>query len=340
MSRPLRRSKSLATAAIRILALSVLGASCVTLRVSDAEADETCCTAGTVETIDWCCSADCKFSCCAWGQDKWRLICRDDCYRPKTLYAWSGTQRTYVNGTEKTPLVTDRPDFTEASSTVGLGRVQIEMGYTYIRDNNEAIFRSAHSFPETLLRVGMFAEWFEVRVAWNYGVNLNRENVVSNIFEGGDDLYLGAKFALTEQDGWLPEMVILPQMNVPTGHESVTSGEVEPGVNWLYSWEINDWLSTGGSTQVNRAQDEAGVWFAEWAQSWTFAYTLNEKLGAYTEWFAFFPAGSVQDLPQQYFNGGFVYLVNTNFQLDIRAGVGLSDAADDFFAGAGAVLRF
>ncbi len=276
----------------------------------------------------------------AWANDECRLLSRDTCYRPKTLYAWSGTERTYVNGTEDEPLVTDRPDFTEASSTVGLRRLQVEMGYTYIRDNNNALLRSAHSFPETLLRVGMVAEWFEFRIAWNYGVNLNRENIVSSIFDGGEDLYLGAKFALTEQDGWRPEMVILPQMNVPTGHADLTSGEVEPGVNWLYSWEISECLSTGGSTQVNRALDDADVWFAEFAQSWTFAYKLTEKLGAFTEWFAFFPAGSAVDLPQHFFNGGFTYLAHKNVQYDIRAGVGLNDAADDFFAGAGAVLRF
>jgi hypothetical protein len=287
------------------------------------------------------CLCESRCSCLsAWANDECRLLCRDDCYRPKTLYAWSGTERTYVNGTEDEPLVADRPDFTEASSCVGLRRVQVETGYTYIRDNNNGILQSAHSFPETLLRIGIFAEWFEARVGWNYGINLTRENIVSNIFEGGEDLYLGAKIALTEQDGWRPEMAILPQMNVPTGHADFTSGEVEPGVNWLYGWDINEWLSMAGSTQVNRALDDADVWFAEFAQSWVFGYKLTEKLGAYTEWFAFFPAGSVVALPQHFFNGGFTYLAHKNVQYDIRAGVGLNDAADDFFAGAGAVLRF
>jgi len=275
-----------------------------------------------------------------WANDECRLLCRDDCYRPKTLCAWSGTQRTYVNGTEDEPLISDRPDFTEASSCVGLRRVQVESGYTYIRDNNNSILKSAHSFPETLLRIGIFAEWFEARVAWNYGIQLNRGNVVSDMFEGGQDLYLGAKIALTEQDGWRPEMVILPQMNVPTGDEDFTAGDVEPGVNWLYGWDINDWLALGGSTQVNRARDDADVWYAEFAQSLTFNYKLTEKLGAFTEWFAFFPAGSAVELPQQYFDGGFTYLAHKNVQYDIRAGVGLNDPADDFFTGAGAVLRF
>jgi len=274
-----------------------------------------------------------------WSENEWRLWCRDSCFRPKTLYAWDDSKRTFLNGTEDRPLESDRPDFTEASSTVGYRRVQLEAGYTFIRDNG-AVDSTAHSFPETLLRVGMFAEWFELRIGWNYGINLTRDNIVSSVFDGGQDMYLGAKLALTEQDGWRPEMAIIPQMNLPTGHPDVTSGEVEPGVNWLYGWDINDFLAAGGSTQVNRGLDDADVWFTEFAQSFTINYTLAEKLGGYTEWFALFPSGAAVALPQYYFDGGFTYRVHNNLQLDIRAGVGLNEAADDFFAGSGAVFRF
>ena len=283
------------------------------------------------EDVDCCLSA--------WAANEWRLLPRDNCSRPKSLLAWQGAERTYVDGSEDEPLVSDRPDFTEASVTVGLRRVQVEMGYTYIRDNNNEILRSSHSFPETLYRIGMFAEWFEARIGWNYGVNLNRENLVSSTFGGGEDLYVGAKIALTEQDGWLPEMALIPQMNLPTGHPDLTEGEVQPGVNWLYGWDVTEFYAIGGSTQVNRAFDST-VHYAEFAQSMTVNYTLTEKLGGYTEWFAFFSSGSVVALPQHYFDGGFTYRVHNNLQLDIRAGVGLNDAADDFFAGAGSVVRF
>jgi hypothetical protein len=276
----------------------------------------------------------------AWAADECRLLCRDDCYRPKTLFAWAGQERTLVNGTEDVPLASDRPDFTEASSCVGLRRVQVEGGYTYIRDNASAVLTSAHSFPETLFRIGMFTEWFELRIAWNYGINLEQGNIVSNIFEGGEDLYLGCKLALTEQDGWKPEMALLPQMNVPAGHRELTSGEVEPGINWLYGWDVTERVAMGASTQVNRAHDDADVFYAEFAQSFTINWTLTEKLKGFTESFAFFPAGAATALPEYYFDGGFTYLVHKNLQLDIRAGVGLNDAADDFFGGSGAVVRF
>jgi hypothetical protein len=44
-------------------------------------------------------------------------------------------------------------------------------------------------------------------------------------------------------------------MTVPTGHHAFTSDKVLPGLNWLCNWEINDWLSTAGSTQANLAVD-------------------------------------------------------------------------------------
>jgi hypothetical protein len=44
--------------------------------------------------------------------------------------------------------------------------------------------------------------------------------------------------------------------------------------------------------------------------------------------------------PQYYADGGFVYRVTNNFQLDIRAGIGLNRRADDFFTGAGFAYRY
>ena len=52
------------------------------------------------------------------------------------------------------------------------------------------------------------------------------------------------------------------------------------------------------------------------------------------------PEGGYWALPQYYFNGGFIVYLNKDVQWDIRAGVGLNDAADDFFAGCGLVLRY
>lgn len=235
------------------------------------------------------------------------------------------------------PLVTDRPDFTEASSTVGMGVSQFEFGYTYTFDNDGVDQVINDSYPEVLLRQGVFANWLELRVAANF--SNERTNGVS--VSGADDLYLGFKIGLTPQQGVLPEMALIPQMTVPSGDRDFTADQVLPGANWIYAWELGEFFSLAGSTQFNRALDAVDDEFTEWAQSIAVGVSLTDVLGGYAEWFALFPpsdAAGVGD--EHYFNGGFAVLVNNDVQWDVRAGVGLNDLSDDYFVGTGLSIRF
>lgn len=252
-----------------------------------------------------------------------------------TLFQWRETSP--VVPLLDSPIATDRPDFTEASSTVGAGVAQLETGYTFILDRDGGTTRSEHSVPEALLRCGVFQDWLELRVGWNFSA----EYLPAASTSGAEDLYLGVKFGLTEQDGIFPEVAIVPQISVPSGSSSRTAGRLLPGTNLLYGWDVNDFLSAAGSTQFNQTiDDETGSEFTEWAQTWTFGYTLHERLGAYTEWFAFFPAGADSAQTEHYLNGGFTYRPTDDVQWDIRLGMGLNDAADDLFCGIGYSIRW
>jgi hypothetical protein len=266
---------------------------------------------------------------------------------PKTLLRWSaakeepkpaGEADEPVEAPEPDVIVTDRPDFTEASSTVGRGRIQLEAGYTYFRDRSGGITTYVHSYPEALFRIGMFAEWFELRVGQNFS-SAGSPGVRDS---GANDLYLGVKLGLTEQHRFLPETALILQTTVPTGADAFTSGKMLPGLNLLYGWDvIPDRISCGGSSQANAAIDDAGRSFTQLAQSLTVGYTITPKLGAYTECFAFFPHGAtLGGGPEYYFDGGFTYKVTNNFQLDVRGGVGLNRNATDYFTGAGFAYRY
>ncbi len=252
---------------------------------------------------------------------------------------------------QEEPIATDRPDFTEASSTVGRGRVQLEAGYTFFRDSSTLTTQigepgaarfTGHSYPEMLWRIGMFADWFELRIGQNFVSEREITPDATTSISGALDLYLGVKLALTEQKKALPEMALVLQTFVPTGTGELSAGEMLPGFNLLYGWDIvEDCLTAGGSSQINRALD-GEHYFVLLAQSFTIGYTLTPKLGAYTEWFALFPAGALDSSigPEQYADGGLTYKVTNNFQLDIRAGIGLNDHAADFFAGSGFAVRY
>jgi len=272
----------------------------------------------------------------------------------KTLFHWAGSE-----GEEEEPevdrLVTDRPHFSEASSLVGLGRTQLETGYSIFRNDDGGVKTTLLSFPEPLLRVGVFAEWFEFRLAYNYLIEDTRTALGSSRASGSDDIYVGAKLALATQSGFLPEMAIFPQMRVPTGARVFSNEQVLPGFNLAYSWMLNDWIELECNTQLNRRRDESrhehvvppvvpdvgDHFYMEFIQTINFEYDLSERWGAFTEWIMFTPCGAITAQTQHYLHGGFVYFPTPNIQLDAHVGFGVSQAADDLaFTGVGASFRW
>jgi hypothetical protein len=259
----------------------------------------------------------------------------------KTLFRWTGQAPNYETGGPPA-MITDRPHFSEASNLVGLGRVQVETGYTIGYDRSGTTSVQSQSFGEPLVRVGLFAEWFEFRIADTYVTEQVRDTATGNShYRGLDDLYLGAKVALTEQMGVLPEIAIFPQMRVPSGADHFSSQRVLPGYNLAYSWMLNDWIELECNSQMNRRLDDAGHYYVEVIQTANLEYELTEKLNAFTEWFVFTPCGAVAAQTQHYFHGGFWYLVTPNMQFDIHAGFGVSQASDDLgYTGGGFSFRY
>jgi hypothetical protein len=259
----------------------------------------------------------------------------------KTLFQWSyGTSFEGGIDLEEDALETDRPDFVEASTTVGKGVLQIESGYTYIRNDDADDNSITHSAGEFLFRYGVYEDWLELRL----GVFPFSQSVgspaPSTTHSGLDDLYVGAKIALTPQEGFWPEMALVPQMTVPTGHNAVTANKWLPGINWLYGWDVTDFIAIGASTQFNSAvDDESNRKYTEWAQAITINYNLADNVGAYTEWFAFFPTGAESAQVEHYIDGGITYRPNPDMQFDVRAGLGLTGASDVYFVGTGFTIR-
>jgi hypothetical protein len=268
------------------------------------------------------------------------------CEPRKTLMQWScGTSFSGGPASMDEPLEANRPGFTISAKTVGRGVVQLESGYTFTLDNHAGERHIEHDFPDTLWRIGMFAEWFEWDIEYNYSII---DNTAPNLpfapihrrIRGSDDLNVGFKLCLTPQEGILPAMGLQPQMTVPSGSPDLTAGEVRPGILWPLSWEINKKVTVQMLTSANRARDDDGNVYTQVAQAISVSFQLSKQLECYAEWFVLSPTGRTIDRTQHYSDGGFAYHVTNNLQLDAEAGVGLNEAANDFFAGAGVVLRF
>jgi hypothetical protein len=258
-----------------------------------------------------------------------------------TLFSWGEESPSTTD--EVTPIVTDRPHLSEASSLVGLGVWQIESGYTYFVNDSGSDRTLTSSFPETLLRAGLFVPWFEFRLGSNFiGQRIWGPDGKADSNGGFDDLYLGAKLAFFEQKGWLPEVAIFPQTRVPVGQRELTDNAWLPGFNLAYSWVITDWLELECNTQLNRRREETGGFYAEIIQTANIEYQLTKKLGAFTEWFGALPDGADDSStgPIHYFHAGLAYLITFNIQFDVHAAAGLNEHSEDFFVGSGLSARF
>lgn len=249
------------------------------------------------------------------------------------------------------PIATDRPDFTEASSTVGRHVIQLETGYTYSYhdDDRAGTLTQTHSGPEILLRVGI-VDRVELRLVWNYLWTQEQEGGRELFQDGADDLIVGTKLGCTRQLGWLPESALVLHLGVPTGARAFTNHHAEFALNYLYGWDLTEEWSLGGSTGWESAGELAAsvlpgnlVSFLDRHnivhQSLTVGRSLTNELRGYFEYFGLYPDGKGDESPLHFLDGGFTYLIDDNTQLDIRVGKGLNEASEDFFVGTGISLR-
>lgn len=245
------------------------------------------------------------------------------------------------------PLVTDRPDFTESTEAVPPRRFQLEGGYTFTYDREGRDRVKAHAAPEFLLRAGVFED-FELRLGWAGYTWQNDETlgetragrhvILNDGSQGASDLYLGFKYKVCAQAGLRPHFGVIPGVSIPSGSASFSAGDVEPEVKLAWAYDLSERLALAGNVNFAVPSD-AGERFFQPGASVTLAAALLEDVGAYVEYFGFYPNARDGDCAHT-LNGGLTWRLTDNLQLDWRAGVGLNEEADDFFTGVGFAFRF
>jgi hypothetical protein len=254
------------------------------------------------------------------------------------IFIWPGQADSDAKLNLNDPIVTDRPDFTEASSTVGEGVFQAEMGYTYYYDGAASPHESSHVYPELLLRGGVLADWLELRL----GQTLVTFDEPGSSSTGLADMYLGVKLGIVPEYGLIPELSIVPQFTVPTGASDQRADRVLYGVNFLYSWSVLSESYIGASTQFNQREgDDRGDIYTSFAQALVTGTRWDSHWGSYLEWFALFADSAVGDEDSHYANGGITYLLTKDLQLDVRLGTRLQDRfGEEIFTGVGLSVRY
>jgi len=250
------------------------------------------------------------------------------------------------------PISTDRPTFTPANTVVPRGRLQFESGFTFNNEPMSPARTTLFDLPELAMRIGLFNR-VEFRTFWQGQTWTQTQSYSGGPWRLGgglSDMEVGFKWQLLTSDKerkWIPTTALITSIYAPTGGTSVLgSHTVEPYVNLIYGWSLTDKLTLAGSTgYLNMRVTDLGRGrpaesFQRFHQSLVAFYSVNKRTTLFYEWYVWMFTNAADNRPTHYMDGGIIYLLTPNMQLDLRAGFGLSDRPDDFFTGVGYSVRF
>jgi len=251
------------------------------------------------------------------------------------------------------PISTDRPTFTPSHLVVPPGRLQFESGFTYNYERTATTHANLYDFPELAMRYGLM-DRVEFRTFWLGDTWAQGQPSVRSrgrLSGGLSNMEIGFKWQLLPNDTkkkWRPTTALITSIYAPTGGNSPFSSEtVEPYINLIYGWNLSDKLflccSTGylGMTQQPSPGSRRGTdQFQRYHQSLAAFYSVTERTTLFYEWYILTFTNAADNRPTNFMDGGVIYRLSTNMQLDLRAGFGLSGRPDDFFTGVGFSVRF
>lgn len=215
-------------------------------------------------------------------------------------------------------IITDRPDQTEASSTVGRGVLQIESGFTYQVNTPDILEGKIEAYSwNTLWRVGL-ADRLELRVVTQpeYGRVVGKGETLSEA-SGLADLQLGFKVNIVKAGEGHPEVGFLSHLVVPTGSEGLTANRY--GV--INKLAVSHSLSNTHTLAWNIGYNYLGFGNGNLSYSLSWGIGLSDRLSVYLEPYGF--AENMEDLLLNA-DAGFTYLLSDNLQFDYSFGVGIN----------------
>jgi hypothetical protein len=227
-------------------------------------------------------------------------------------------------------MITDRPDFTEATEVVGKGVVQMENGLTVERDKG----RSTLTCPEMLMRIGL-SNRLEFRIGG--------DGFLSELAEGAErvsgysDVELGMKIRLWDEGRRRPAFSLIPILSIPTGSREFSSGDYDPTLKLALGKDLPRGFALGGNLNLSYLTTPDGRFF-QTAYSATVGHKVIKSYSGYWEIFGFAPrekGGSASWIA----NTGISRSIGKNAQVDVRIGKHLTGESASWFWGVGVAFR-
>ncbi len=226
-----------------------------------------------------------------------------------------------------TRIVTERPAFTDASTSVPCHSLQLESGLL------ESAYRDQRSFdvPEALLRFGIIGKT-EVRF---FLPNYYENTAAGDAFATGlGDLAVGVKQQLGPVKRF--DAAASASVSMPTGAQSVSSHGYDAAVQLAWSRALSEaWTVAGMFASAWPTQD--GRHHVTGQATLLLDRQLTKPWDVFVEYSGMYPGSGS---PQHLLHFGTAYKLTPRQQVDVHGGVGLSAATPDHFVGFGYSIRF
>jgi hypothetical protein len=224
------------------------------------------------------------------------------------------------------PISTDRPQITEASTVVPCGSLQFENGFA----ETGAAGRHGLDLPETWIRMGVAGKG-EVRFAIpNYFTNNDTATGFSN---GVSDVVLGYKQQLGPAHGF--DISVIPSLSFPSGSNKISSHGYDPFVQIPWSRSLpKNWTAAGMFALMDPT--EPGGRNVAGQGTFYLDRQLTSQIDAWAEYSGSFPE---RGGPTHILNLGACMKATPHQQIDFHWSYGLSAAAPDYSVGLGYSVR-
>ena len=244
---------------------------------------------------------------------------------------------------EKEEILTDRPDQTESANLVPAGALQIETGFMIENTDLTGFGKlSDYTYNTTLIRYGL-NEYIEFRfIQEMLGQKFTPTTGASASTSGAGPTTIGAKIKVAKANKLIPEMSFLGHVTFPNGSTDFNQTYISAAFRFSMEYDLSDKFSMGinlGTERDGETPNTTGIY------TLVFGVSPVDKVGVFIELYGFITERDKSiDLSSathdHRFNGGVTYSVSQIVQLDVSAGIGLSEAsAIDNFISAGVSFR-
>lgn len=231
-------------------------------------------------------------------------------------------------------ISTDRPGLTFTPWLVSQGRFQAELGLPNLSLTSDDLGDTTAWNAPLQLRYG-FSSVLELRLG-SPTYTILEDHDAHTTTEGWGDVEVGAKVALSRDQGSMPKSALIGGVRLPVGEGDFTSRQAGYNLSLVADWSPGSGNSLRGQfgvTRVPTGSDDA----LQGSLVGLYGRALDDTKSAYVE------LGYLPDLHEsvdQAFAGvGFAWLLSQDLQLDLSGDFGLNDDSPDAIVALGVSWR-